>query len=633
MRVTRPGWSGVVLSGLTLCAGFAAGWWAKPNPTPNQSNQGPQQPDQGPAARTAPAGPSGPITVQLRKVDAGWELTRDGRPYFVRGAGGEGSKELLARLGGNSVRTWGAEDLQHKLDDAHRNNQTVAVGIWLGHERHGFNYGDPAQVAKQRDAIRETVLRYKDHPAVLLWGLGNEMEGYEKGDNPAIWSAVNDLARLAKSLDPHHPTMTIIAEVGGERVPCIHRLCPDIDIVGINSYAGASTLPARYRAAGGTKPYILTEFGPPGPWEVEKTGWGAAVEPSSSEKAIMYRRSYQKAVLDARGLCLGSYAFIWGHKQETTATWFGILLPDGTRLGPADVLATFWSEKPPPNRCPVIESLTVAGSAEVEPGALVRAKLSATDPEGDPLSVRWVLQADPVTVKLGGDTEEVPPTFPGAVVNSDAQGAEIRVPTGGGGYRLFAYVSDGQGGAVANVPLFVRGSAKVSAGYPAKLPLVIYDEAGRENPPYIPSGWMGNTKALKLDETCTTRPHSGKTCIRIDYTAPDAWGAIAWQHPANDFGDKPGGWDLTGAKRLSVWLRGETGTETVTIEFGILGQDKKFPDTAKVRREDIKLSSEWHEYTLDAAEKDMTRIKTGFVISIRGIGKPTTIYLDDCKFE
>ncbi len=621
MRVVL-GW----LSVAALCAGLAVGCGEKPN-------AGAEQPAQGPPSGEPP--PSAAGVVQLRKTGAGWELTRNGSPYFVRGAGGEGSKELLARLGGNSVRTWGVDDLQRKLDDAHRNNLSVAVGIWLGHERHGFNYGDPAQVAKQRDAVRETILRYKDHPAVLLWGLGNEMEGYEKGDNPAIWSAVNDLARLAKSLDPHHPTMTVIAEIGGERVPCLHRQCPDIDIVGINSYAGAATLPERYRAAGGTKPYILTEFGPPGPWEVEKTRWGAAVEPSSSEKALAYRRSYQKAVLDARGLCLGSYAFIWGHKQEATATWFGMLLPDGTRLGPADVLSTFWSEKPPPNRCPVTESLTHAGPAEVDPGAVVRAKLSATDSEGDPLSVRWVLQADPLTAKVGGDAEEVPPTFSSAIVDSDARGAEVRMPAGGGGYRLFAYVSDGRGGAaVANIPLFVRGPVQLPAGNPVKLPLVVYDEAGRVNPPYVPSGWMGNMKALKFDEKCEARPRAGKTCIRIDYTAPGAWAAIAWQNPANDFGDKPGGWDLTGAKRLSVWLRGETGTETVTIEFGILGPDKKFPDTAKGKLADITLSSEWREYVLNVpAMADMTRIKTGFVISFRGAGKPTTIYLDDCKFE
>ncbi len=193
-----------------------------------------------------------------------------------------------------------------------------------------------------------TILRFRDHPALLMWGIGNEMEGYEKGDNAAIWSAVNNIASMVKKLDPNHPTMTVIAEIGGDKVKNVHRLCPDIDVVGINSYGGAATIPQRYRKAGGVKPYVLTEFGPPGKWESPKTSWGAAIELSSTAKAEAYRRAYQLAVRGAEGLCLGSYAFAWGHKQEATATWFGLFLPDGSRTGAVDVLtrALDWESRP-----------------------------------------------------------------------------------------------------------------------------------------------------------------------------------------------------------------------------------------------------------------------------------------------
>jgi hypothetical protein len=401
--------------------------------------------------------------VILRKTSVGWELTRNGSPYFIRGAGGDGSKELLAKLGGNSVRTWGTDQLQQKLDEAHKHGLTVAVGIWLGHERHGFNYNDPAQLARQQEMVKEVVVRYKDHPAVLLWGLGNEMEGSGKGDNAAIWTAINDLARQVKELDPGHPTMTVVAEIGPEKVAAIHRLCPAIDIMGINSYAGASSLPQRYRDAGGTKPYILTEFGPPGPWEVSKTAWGAPLEPSSTEKALSYRRAYQKAVVEANDLCLGSYAFLWGHKQEATATWFGMLLPDGSRLAAADVISSFWSGTPPSRRCPKIETLSVDSSIDIAPGSVIKATLVASDPDNDPLIVRWILQADPVSHQVGGDAQASPAIFPTAVVSSTAQQAQVRMPSDGGAYRLFAYVYDATGGAaVANIPLLVkrRGSGR-----------------------------------------------------------------------------------------------------------------------------------------------------------------------------
>ena len=137
-----------------------------------------------------------PIPVELVQTEQGWSLLRGGQPYFIRGAGGEGDLDALAAAGGNSLRLWGADDIGDVLDAAHARGLSVTVGIWLGHERHGFDYGDPAQVADQLDRVRETVLAYRDHPAVLIWALGNEMEGYAAGDDPRIWAAVNEAANV-----------------------------------------------------------------------------------------------------------------------------------------------------------------------------------------------------------------------------------------------------------------------------------------------------------------------------------------------------------------------------------------------------------------------------------------------------
>lgn len=582
----------------------------------------------------ASAADPSPAVVQVKRNEQGWTLTRNGQPYAIHGVGGDGSKKLLVQAGGNSVRTWGTEKLEQTLDEAQDLGLTVTVGIWLGHERHGFNYNDADQVAKQMETVRAAVLRYKDHPAVLMWGLGNEMEGYEKGDNAAIWSAIDSLAVMVKKLDPNHPTMTVVAEIGGDRVRNIHRLCPEIDVVGINTYAGAASIPKRYREAGGTKPYILTEFGPPGSWEAKKTAWGAPIELSSTEKAAVYRDSYLKAVAEAKGQCLGSYAFVWGHKQEATATWFGLVLPDGTRLGAVDTLSELWTGKAFANRCPSIESLTPKEVGELTPGAVVKAKLVASDPEQDPLKVEWILQFDPLTQGVGGDAESTPPVFAEAIIKSNATEAEVRMPSGGGGYRLFAVVRDNHGGgAVANIPLFVKGPPTPIKARVAKLPFVLYDESPREKSPYVPANWMGNTKALKLDEASTTQPHSGKTCLRLDYSAKDQWAGVVWADPANDWGDQPGGWDLTGAKRVTVWLRGEKGDEVVNLELGIFGKDKKFSDTGKAKKEGIKLSREWQAVSLDLAGQDLSRIKSGIVITFAGSGEPMTIYLDDCVYE
>ncbi len=88
----------------------------------------------------------------------------------------------------------------------------------------------------------------------------------------------------------------------------IHRLCPAIDIIGINSYGGAPSLGARYKSLGGTKPYILTEFGPPGIWEMAKDPIGAFPEPTSTEKA-----GHQAVELDD---CRG-----WGDQDHRLRTY------------------------------------------------------------------------------------------------------------------------------------------------------------------------------------------------------------------------------------------------------------------------------------------------------------------------
>lgn len=172
-----------------------------------------------------------------------------------------------------------------------------------------------------------------------------------------------------------------------------------------------------------------------------------------------------------------------------------------------------------------------------------------------------------------------------------------------------------------------------AAAKAVKLPFSVYDEKGSTNNHYIPSGWMGNAKAIKMDEGCTNNPHAGKNCLRVEYSENSQWGAVAWQDPANDWGDQPGGWNLTGAKKLKFWARGEKGGESVSCKLGVLGADKKYSDTGSGVLGDIKLTKEWTEYTIDLDGKDLTRIKTGFVWAVDGQGSPVVFFLDDIRFE
>ena len=399
------------------------------------------------------------VPVALKQSGSDWSLLRDGKPYLVKGGGGTTDLPLLVKIGGNSVRTWGADQLAVALEEAHKQGLTVTAGLWLGHERHGFNYNNADQVAKQFEDCKAAVLRFKDHPALLVWGIGNEMEG--EGNNAAIWSAINNIAVMVKQLDPNHPTMTVLAGISPAKVKNVHRLCPDIDIVGINSYGPAAQIPKEYRERGGTKPYLLTEFGPRGAWESPSAPWAVPLEPTSTQKAEDYRKAYKGAVLGSGGLCLGSYAFIWGHKQEATDTWFGLILATGERVGGVDVLQEFWSGKPATNLCPTIEPIKVEGIPEAPDGKPIIASVVAKDPEGDALKTTWILMGEPAIHANGGDA--IPPlkVYPDAIkVLADGR-VECRLPTTAEKFRLYAIVTDKSGGAAtANIPLLRQIPAK-----------------------------------------------------------------------------------------------------------------------------------------------------------------------------
>lgn len=571
------------------------------------------------------------IPVEIRAENGAFTLWREEQPYGICGVGGQTFLAALREAGGNSIRTWSSDGLEELLEQAQHHGLTVCVGLWLGHERHGFDYQNEGAVREQYEECLQAVKKLKDHPAVLLWAIGNEMEG--DGRNPAVWYAVNHIARGIKAVDPYHPTMTVVAELGEneEKLKNIQRYCPDVDIVGVNSYGGITTLGERYRQSGCKKPYIVTEHGPRGPWEVAKTRWGAPREPSSTEKAALYRKGYQKAVLEQAGLCLGSYCFLWGHKQETTATWFGMLLPDGAKLAAVDAMGELWTGSRPTNGCPSIQSISADRTDLLKPGESVTATVLVDDPDGDPVSIEWLLREDSGVIGTGGDWQSAT-AMASTTIQADGPLATVTVPESGGGYRLFAYVRDGNhAAAVANVPLYVDAAPRLLPATKATFPLVVYGDAA--TPTYVPSGYMGNTKAIRMTPSWQGNPHTEPTCLKVEYVAPDQWGGVIWQSPANDWdGKEPGGFDLTGATALEFWARGEKGTEVVNFVFGVLDGEQRYRDSAKGELSKVSLTTDWQRLRIPVEGRDLQRIKTGFGWSCAGSGKPVTFYLDDIRY-
>jgi beta-galactosidase/beta-glucuronidase len=94
-------------------------------------------------------------------------------------------------------------------DEAHQYGLKVMMGIDIARERHGFDYNDPVAVQKQLEDVQTAGIALKDHPALIIWGIGNELNLL--ATNPKVWDAVNDISKMIHEIDPNHLTTTSLA--------------------------------------------------------------------------------------------------------------------------------------------------------------------------------------------------------------------------------------------------------------------------------------------------------------------------------------------------------------------------------------------------------------------------------------
>jgi Glycosyl hydrolases family 2, TIM barrel domain len=217
-----------------------------------------------------------PVTLAQR--DGRWTVRRDGIPYPIHGVGGPWRLKLLADRGGNSARTWGVgRDTGKMLDEAHANGISITLCIWVPHKGKDFNWADPEFLNTQLQAVRDAAETHRSHPAVLMWSIGNEAENA----NPDYWHFVEKAAALVKQLDPDHPVMTIVAEIGGDKAIKVRDLCPSIDLLGVNTCAGLPSLPQRLDKQGWTNPTLSPS--------------SARADSGKSARRISARRSNRRA--------------------------------------------------------------------------------------------------------------------------------------------------------------------------------------------------------------------------------------------------------------------------------------------------------------------------------------------------
>ena len=407
------------------------------------------------------------IKVELKHENGVYQLYRDGQPYYIKGAGCEfGNNQSIASYGANSIRTWGTENGRisgmQVLDTAQKYGLTVWVGLDVARERHGFDYNNDSAVQKQLELMKIEVLKYKDHPALLGWGVGNELNLDSK--NPKVWNAVNDLSKMIHQVDGNHPTTTMLAGISKETVNEIKNRCPDIDFLSIQMYGDIINLKARIDSSGYKGAYIVSEWGATGHWEVGKTKWDIPIEQTSSEKASSIKERWEKAIYANKTECLGSYVFVWENKQERTPTWYGLILESGEYTEMTDVMYEAWNGKSPQNTAPKLDSVFLDNKTRfdniyLKPGKEYVLKVYTHDNDNDELTLTSdVIPDDPSLYRQGGDREDRAQSVDcKQKIDFKTMTVKFNAPDKEGGFRIYAYVHDGKNhGATANVCFYVK---------------------------------------------------------------------------------------------------------------------------------------------------------------------------------
>lgn len=417
-----------------------------------------------------------PTTFTTKKVDGVWKLFRGDEEFYINGAATNRFYAEVKDWGGNVVRTYSTNaDTKQILDEAWSRGLYVNMGLYMK-DSESFDYSSAANqeaIKKQLEDHRSWVRRYRNHPAVLCWSIGNEAETGNATNNATYFKYVEEIAQMIHEEDPNHPTTITFAnsDVNG-RLKVLIQNAPSVDILSVNSYyPGVGNVAKNVAAAGWDKPWMITEFGPRGTWNMSATSdpktlsWGCLEEMTSTEKAEIYSKIWHEDIKanESKG-CIGSFIFVWGYQTHgAVLSWYGLFDKQKNTFGGVDEISECWTGVPVAKPAPRIENrskMTLNGKTSGQGVTVVKnstentATVAATSPTGEPLAYRWIIFKEGETA----DDGSMPDGIEGLIGDATKPSITFKAPSVKGGYRLYVFVTDEANHkvALACIPFLVK---------------------------------------------------------------------------------------------------------------------------------------------------------------------------------
>ncbi|ROQ38492.1 glycosyl hydrolase family 2 [Frondihabitans sp. PhB188] len=393
------------------------------------------------AAQPAAAATTG---VHVTGTTGHWSLTVDGQPYAVKGVTYDPKVNAPAKylpdvhaMGANTVRDWGTDisSTTHDLFTAAEDNHLrVIAGFWIDYGQDWTT--NSAYQSQMISEITKTVTFYKNSDAVLMWDVGNEvMQNLPSSAQRAAYAKfIEKAAKAIHKADPDHPVTSTDSQTSFW--PAYEKYAPSLDLFALNTYGGITSVKKAWGAGTYTKPYILTEAGTDGYWEVPADRNGQPTQPSDAAAAADYTAAW-KAIVGDPGVALGGTMFHYSNETDQNAIWFG-LRPGDLKRASYYALVKAWGGSVGANRPPVVSQMKFSTYA-VKAGKTFILAAPATDPDRD--AIAYAITRTPLAIGANG----IPPAAHATKLTPGRY--TVKAPATPGVYRFYARVSDGHGNA------------------------------------------------------------------------------------------------------------------------------------------------------------------------------------------
>ncbi len=233
---------------------------------------------------------------------------------------------LLRAMHCNTIRTW--SKVTEGFLDAAYNNGVDPIYVIAGFYVEPYNVSSETYRLAVINEFREYVRAYKDHPALLMWAVGNEVN-YEvssiwPGDDNKLrdwYTLLNELAKVAyeEEGDTYHPVITANWEtthIGETSLGSDDNSMNFLDAWGVNTFR-VDAFGDVFQYYPSSKPLLITEFGIDA-WDTIGNKEDEATQ--SEYDALLWDQIVEASNTSAvLGGCVMGYSDVWWRAGDPTS--------------------------------------------------------------------------------------------------------------------------------------------------------------------------------------------------------------------------------------------------------------------------------------------------------------------------